>query len=300
MKKILFLLLPILGFSQTNYTISPHYNKEIILNTPHFQQQDVTYNDLNSVVFHFKRVLENDMGLVEKSVSEKLDKNFNGVYTYVYSEGVAINQPMKRITFNYKVSEFNNLIIVESVNIVGNYILATKFYVRAFQTQLNFKDTKNGIIVYNNGYLDDMTFQYKNNLGIINIKNRQIKSLAEFEKYRENSKEQHLISKAEFDKNKVKEDSIDNINELKKETEKLRQKEFLANKMAEPKPLPKISDVVYATKKNDKISINEKYSSNLLSSIKGCLSSQKNGLFSIYFKNINDEMPTCENIRKVK
>lgn len=298
-KTLFFLLLSIVVMGQKDYTVSPHYGHHIILNGK-FMQQDVTYNDIVSVVSHFSRVLQDEMNLTEHSVSDKSDNNGNGIYTYVYSERVAFKSPLKKLTFNYKILNYKDNLIVQSVNIAGDYILATKFYVRAFQTTINFKDTKNGILIYNYGPMDDMTFQFKNNLGIITIKNRQIKNLAEFENYRANSEEEYLTRKAEFDKNKAKSDSIYNANEQKKEAVRLVQREVFEKKMAEPQPLPKLSDVVYATKKDSLISINEQYSQNLLTTIKGCLNKEKNGVFSIYFKNINDEKPVCENIRKVK
>lgn len=297
---ILFLLLSIFLSAQDNASISPNYNQSIIINTPKFQQQDVTYNDLTSVSQHFVRVLIDEMGLVEKSVTDKLDNNLNGMITYTYSQGVAINRPMKRLVVNYKVMTYGNIHLVESVNITGDYILATKFYVRAFKTDFDLKETKNGIIIYNYGALDDMTFQYKNNLGIINIKNRQFKNIADFEKYRENSKKLYLAKKIKFDSEKALEDSIDTAKKQKWEAERIAQQEYINKKIAEPKSLPKISDVVYVTKKGDELLIKKEYSNLLLTSIKECLKPHKNGVFSIYFKDINNENPTCENIRTVK
>lgn len=299
-KTIILLLLSIFLSAQENSFISPHYNHSIIVNTPKFEQQDVTYNDLTSVSQHFARVLIDKMGLVEKSVIDKLDANLNGVITYTYSQGVAINSPMKRLAVNYKVVTYGNIHLVESVNITGDYILATKFYVRAFKTDFDLKETKNGIIIYNYGAMDDMTFQYKNNLGIINIKNRQFKNIADFEKYRENSKKEYLAKKVEFDNKKALEDSIETEQNQKYNTARLAQREFINKKLAEPKPITKISDVVYVTKKGDEILIKKEYSNLLLSSIKECLKPHKNGVFSIYFKDINSEKPICENIRKVK
>lgn len=301
MKKLLLFLLVSIGLSaQDSSNISPHYNKSIIINTPIFQQQDVTYNDLTSVSQHFMRVFIDQMGLVEKSVSDKLDNDLNGVITYTYSQGIAVNNSMKRLAVNYKVTNYNNIHLVESVNITGDYILATKFYVRAFKTDFDLKETKNGIIIYNYGALDDMTFQYKNNLGIINIKNRQFKNIADFEKYRENSKKIYLAKKVEFDYNKAVQDNIETEQKQKYNTERLAQREFINKKLAEPKQLFKTSDVVYVTKKGDEFQIKKEYSNLLLTSIKECLKPHKNGVFSIYFKDINNENPICENIRKVK
>ena len=297
-KALLFILFSIFVMGQNDYTISPHYGHYIILNGE-FMQQDVTYNDFASVVLHYSRVLQDDMNLTEHSVSNKSDNNGNGIYTYIYSEKVAFNSPLKKLTFNYKILNYKDNLVVQSVNITGDYVLATKFYVRAFQTIINFKDSKNGILIYNYGPMDDMTFQFKNNLGIINIKNRQIKNLAEFEQYRENSKKEYLSRKAEFEKEKAIQDSAYNAMEQRKERERIENRLLIEKKNSEPQPLPKVSDVVYAKKKGNDIAIAKQYSETLLSTIKECLKNEKTGLYSIYFKNINDETPRCENIRKV-
>lgn len=219
MKKIIFfILLSNFCFAQ-EYAMSPFYGENL---KPYYKYipRQMTYYDIASVVWNNDHLLE-ELGLSQLNVKDNLSSDLkSGNFIYTYTSGAG--KDIYHLYFKYNVINYNNKLLVKSVEISGSFSLITKFFIYVWPTKVQEGDLKKNILVKKYAMMDDMIYQYHNGKPTILISNRSFKNLNDFIVYRENSKTEYLKnykapdtipakSYAEMYKEEIRFDSIKRI-----------------------------------------------------------------------------------------
>lgn len=293
----IILLLSHLFLSTQKYEmfISPIYSETQPKSNTYLPNM-VTYCDYNSVAVNFDKLLRYNLQLNNGEQKDWFNKELTiGTITDVYTTHTG--QKIERIYLKYNVFEYNNLWVIKSVEITGDLRLLVAFYLYSFPTaKVQEGDIKKKELVFTNYNFDKISFQIKGK-PMIKITSNQFKNKGEFSEYREKSKKEYFIKKAEIEeKRKAEADSIRLVQEKQLEELKRQKEERAIQREQERKErieiaknaIPK-SDTWIVIKKGNNIKIVGKTNEKVKSAIEQRINTEKDGHYSVFIPDTRAE-----------
>lgn len=160
------------SFMTLSQSISPYYPSQISKGNSLYETQ-FTFIDLNFVNVKVENFVNIKMNLTLNSPTYNL-KEGKGSITYTFIDKIAINKEPRQLNLKYNVFPFENEFVIESVEISGNNDLVTSFYIKFWNTKLDFDNNQKNVIVENNYLQDHNTYLNSDGKSVIKIKNSTI------------------------------------------------------------------------------------------------------------------------------